>query len=71
MMVNGDKDASVLVVEPAGNEELIVVRPKERQESSRSPGTLASGKSEVLPSCTEHDPFGTQYAQAAWSVPEK
>ncbi|KAM9015938.1 WD repeat-containing protein 90 isoform 1-T1 [Ara ararauna] len=42
MVVNGDKDASVLVVEPVRNEELIVVRPKERQESSRSPGTSAS-----------------------------
>ncbi|KFQ55786.1 WD repeat-containing protein 90, partial [Nestor notabilis] len=42
MMVNGDKDASVLVVEPMRNEELVVVRPKERQESSRSPGALAS-----------------------------
>ncbi|XP_010019599.1 PREDICTED: WD repeat-containing protein 90, partial [Nestor notabilis] len=44
MMVNGDKDASVLVVEPMRNEELVVVRPKERQESSRSPGALASAE---------------------------
>ncbi|XP_061849594.1 WD repeat-containing protein 90 isoform X2 [Colius striatus] len=34
----GDKDASVPVVELLTNEELLVVRPKVRQESSRSPG---------------------------------
>ncbi|KAM6320084.1 WD repeat-containing protein 90 [Podargus strigoides] len=41
MVANGDKDASVLVVESVGKEEL-VVRPKVRQESSRSPGASAS-----------------------------
>ncbi|KFZ61612.1 WD repeat-containing protein 90, partial [Podiceps cristatus] len=42
MVVNGDKDASVLV-ESVRNEELIVVRPKASQESSRSPGKSANG----------------------------
>ena len=42
MVGNGDKDASVLVVESVRNEELVVVR----QESSRSPGESANGKSE-------------------------
>ncbi|KAM6299212.1 WD repeat-containing protein 90 [Aegotheles albertisi] len=42
MVANGDKDASVLVVESVRNEELLVVRPKVRRESSRSPGESAS-----------------------------
>ena len=46
MVGNGDKDASVLVVESVRNEELVVVRPKVREESSRSPGESANGKSE-------------------------
>ncbi|XP_062444576.1 WD repeat-containing protein 90 [Rhea pennata] len=36
-MANGDKDPSVLVVESVRNEEPFVVRPKVKQESSRSP----------------------------------
>ncbi|XP_076207547.1 WD repeat-containing protein 90 isoform X3 [Aptenodytes patagonicus] len=42
MVANGDKDASVLVVESVRNEELVVVRPKVRQESSRSLGESAN-----------------------------
>ncbi|XP_051487835.1 WD repeat-containing protein 90 isoform X1 [Apus apus] len=42
MVANGDKDASVLVMEPVRNEELVVVRPRGRQESSRSPGGSAN-----------------------------
>ncbi|KAM6114117.1 WD repeat-containing protein 90 [Pterocles gutturalis] len=38
MVANRDEDASVLVVEPVRNEEPLAVRPKERQESSKSPG---------------------------------
>ncbi|XP_074014459.1 WD repeat-containing protein 90 [Numenius arquata] len=41
-VANGEKDASVLVVESVRNEELLVVRPKVRQESSRSPGESAN-----------------------------
>ncbi|XP_074742639.1 WD repeat-containing protein 90 isoform X2 [Strix uralensis] len=41
MVANGDKDASVLVVESVRNEELLV-RSKVRQESSRSPGESAN-----------------------------
>ncbi|XP_064886977.1 WD repeat-containing protein 90 isoform X1 [Columba livia] len=41
-VVNGDTGASVLVVESVRNEELVVVRPKLRQESSRSPGESAN-----------------------------
>lgn len=44
MVANGDKDASVLVVEPVRNEELLVVRPKVRQENLKSPGESANGK---------------------------
>uniref|UniRef100_A0A493TKZ4 WDR90/POC16 second beta-propeller domain-containing protein n=1 Tax=Anas platyrhynchos platyrhynchos TaxID=8840 RepID=A0A493TKZ4_ANAPP len=40
LVANGDKDTSVLVVEPGRSEEL-VVRPKVRRESSRSPGQSA------------------------------
>lgn len=43
LVANGDKDTSVLVVEPGRSEEL-VVRPKVRRESSRSPGQSAHGK---------------------------
>lgn len=43
LVANGDKDTSVLVVEPGRSEEL-VVRPKVRRESSRSPGQSARGK---------------------------
>ncbi|XP_075624119.1 WD repeat-containing protein 90 isoform X1 [Balearica regulorum gibbericeps] len=42
MMANGDKDASVPVVESVGYEELVVVRPKVRQESSRAPAESAN-----------------------------
>ncbi|XP_064318212.1 WD repeat-containing protein 90 isoform X4 [Phalacrocorax carbo] len=41
MVAKGDKDALVLVMESVRNEEL-VVRPKVRQESSRSPGEPAN-----------------------------
>ena len=44
MVANGDKDASVLVVEPVRSEELVVVRPKVRRESSRSSRQSARGK---------------------------
>ncbi|KFV43748.1 WD repeat-containing protein 90, partial [Tyto alba] len=42
MVANGDKDASVLEMESVRNEELLVVRPKVRQGSSRSPGESAN-----------------------------
>ncbi|XP_010000960.1 PREDICTED: WD repeat-containing protein 90 [Chaetura pelagica] len=42
LVANGDKDASVLVMEPVRNEELVGVRPRGRQESSRSPGGSAN-----------------------------
>lgn len=57
MVANGVEDASVLVVESVRNEEL-VVRPKVRQESLRSSGESANGKSGVFPSCTELGSFG-------------
>ncbi|KFQ12750.1 WD repeat-containing protein 90, partial [Leptosomus discolor] len=41
-VANGDQDASVLVVESVRNGELLVVRPKVRQESLRSPGESAN-----------------------------
>ncbi|XP_074454129.1 WD repeat-containing protein 90 isoform X1 [Larus michahellis] len=42
MVANGDKDASVRVVESVRSEELLVVRPKVGRESSRSPGESAN-----------------------------
>ncbi|KFQ93266.1 WD repeat-containing protein 90, partial [Nipponia nippon] len=42
MVANGDEDNSVLVVESVRNEEPVVVRPKVRQESPRSPGEPAN-----------------------------
>ncbi|KGL85799.1 WD repeat-containing protein 90, partial [Charadrius vociferus] len=42
MVANRDKDASVVMVEPVRNEELLVVRPKVRQESSKSPEESAN-----------------------------
>lgn len=74
MVANGDKDASVRVVESVRSKELLVVRPKVGRESSRSPGESANGKSGVFPPCTELGSLGAQRAQAcmaAWSIPEK
>ncbi|XP_009875977.1 PREDICTED: WD repeat-containing protein 90, partial [Apaloderma vittatum] len=42
LVANGDKDASVLVVESVRNKELVVVRPKVQQESLKSPGVSAN-----------------------------
>ncbi|KFR16439.1 WD repeat-containing protein 90, partial [Opisthocomus hoazin] len=42
MVMNGDKDASLLVVGSVRSKELIVVRPKARQESSTSPEESAN-----------------------------
>lgn len=72
-VANGDKDASGFVVESVRNEEL-VVRPRVRQESSRSPGEPANGKLGIFPSCTELGSLGAQCVLAcvaAWSIPEK
>jgi len=72
--MNGDKDASLLVVGSVRSKELIVVRPKARQESSTSPEESANGKSGVFPSCAGLGSLGARHVQAcmaAWSVPEK
>ncbi|XP_010121618.1 PREDICTED: LOW QUALITY PROTEIN: WD repeat-containing protein 90, partial [Chlamydotis macqueenii] len=62
VVANGDKDASVVVVESVRNEELIVVRPKVRQESSRSPGEPANEpgketKTPKSPCCVRPDSY--------------
>ena len=67
MVAKGDKDALVLVMESVRNEEL-VVRPKVRQESSRSPGEPANGKSVYSHVVQSLTPSGHGVCRPAWQL---
>lgn len=64
-------DSSGMVLESVRNEELVVMRPKVRQESLRSPGEPVNGKSGLFPSCRAWLLWGMMGASLCGSLVKK